>query len=107
MDPVVDSVDCLGCGVGVKRTGRRGRPRKLCQACRAPKAKAKAAAKAKVYASEVCLRCGERLPATRNTQRVYCSDRCGNTAWVSANRAVRKALAVYRAALKAQGIEPA
>ena len=74
MDPVVDSVDCLGCGVGVKRTGRRGRPRKLCQACRAPKAKAKAKAKAKIYAAEFCIGCGVQLPAKRNKQRVYCNE---------------------------------
>ena len=93
MDPIVDPVDCPGCGVGVKRTGRRGRPRKLCAACRAPKAKAKAKEKAKVYAAEVCqnIRCGKPLPAKRNTQRFYCSERCGNTAWVTANRAALRA----------------
>ena len=71
---------CPACGVEVKRTGKRGRPRKLCEGCRA-----------KTYDSEFCLHCGERLPSNRNSQRVYCSQRCGNTAWVQAHRAELKA----------------
>ena len=89
MDPVVDPVDCPGCGVAVPRTGRRGRPRKLCAGCRAT---AKPKPKPKIYAAEFCLKCGEPLPANRNRQRVYCNGRCGNTAWVTANRAELKAL---------------
>ena len=73
-------MECTNCGVEVERTGQRGAIAKLCEGCRA-----------KVYASEVCLRCGKRLPVKRNIRKVYCSPRCGNTAWVQANRAELKA----------------
>ena len=65
-------MECANCGVEVERTGRRGPIAKLCEGCRAP-----------VYASKVCLRCGQGLPAKRDIRKVYCSPRCGNTAWVA------------------------
>ena len=38
------------------------------------------------YVSEVCLRCGERLPEKRNKHRQFCNKRCQNSAWKAADR---------------------
>ena len=67
----------------MERTGKRGQPRKWCAECRLPP----------VRTAAVCPRCNKRLPDRRNSLKVYCSDRCGNSAWVAAHRAALKALA--------------
>ena len=36
--------------------------------------------RAKVYASDVCVQCGKRLPANRTIDKRYCGQRCNNTA---------------------------
>ena len=79
----MDPVNCRTCGVGLKRTGRAGRPFEWCEECRA-----------KVYAARVCQRCGSPLPAKRKTHRLFCGAVCRSAAWQSAHRAELKARAL-------------
>ena len=86
----MDPVHCIGCGVELPRTGGRGRPRKRCEGCRAKAYDCRGLPVLRLR------RTTAREPQT--SERVYCSH-CA--------AATRRGLQANRAALKAQGIEPA